>query len=807
MSANLWFNAITNGDLSYVEHNAVQCAGMRNDAGDTALIVAARMNNLPLVKCLMNHESGLINSLGETAFSVAAREGHKSIVQALAPLESHVFLANGNTCLIRAAELGDTDMVQCLIQYSTQWHDRRGASALVYAVAAKQYEAVRLMLRLMPISRETIDGALEVAVGNTDQEMVSILQASRASMGSLGSSTFGLATAIYSPITGSAKAQNEAQFRLSPDPVTRSRNNVDTIPATQLSEGYHRKLLTKHSIKEHKLIPTAAESTHTLPPPTRALVIQANEAREDFLTHSAAIASYHEALNQGSNNTLSASTLGTSEDLKRSGQTSLLATQQTLSNRATENAMDAVIGTRLLVNTLLDKISGAQPVEHVNSLDDYVAREAGKPTLHAAVASQLTEAKSLLAAAETSLRASLNIENQARRKLHEAEELQVTAQANVDAMYESVARSLQNSLAQSTPIIGMKKSPSDERDIRVEPPPEEDYDYDFNEGFQQGPSSNKLSGLYDSHQDKCQERETPCGTVEQVMEQSIRVSELPEVYPEKAARPYPALPRPTTKDWEGADTDELALTDASTDERRDEDRSLADNQAYMQDEVLRLPPDPTSPAPQPDFSGMGASLRSMIASGAFKTEECIMQKGIQSDTPTDHPNYLGNYKYQRQIVNVSTGRFTELMSAVRRNDLIAVRALVPHQAGLADESGVTALMMAAESGFYDCATLLLQWEARHQDRYGETALMKAARSNRARLCELLVSQEAGQRTNDLCPDGDDLTALCLACKVGAVECVRVLLPHEGQLSYGFVSSPAYLSSSADIKSLVTLFSL
>lgn len=91
------------------------------------------------------------------------------------------------------------------------------------------------------------------------------------------------------------------------------------------------------------------------------------------------------------------------------------------------------------------------------------------------------------------------------------------------------------------------------------------------------------------------------------------------------------------------------------------------------------------------------------------------------------------------------------------------------------------------------------------DIYGETALMRAAKNNRPSTCELLLG-EVGLRTTEGHPNKEGLTALCFACMYGSIDCARVLLGREAKLGYRPTTSPEALSSSAEIKHLVQLYS-
>ncbi|KAE8302561.1 Kinase, NEK [Giardia duodenalis] len=163
---------------------------------------------------------------------------------------------------------------------------------------------------------------------------------------------------------------------------------------------------------------------------------------------------------------------------------------------------------------------------------------------------------------------------------------------------------------------------------------------------------------------------------------------------------------------------------------------------------------------------------------------------------------------------------TALMRAVDRNDLMAVKALLPLQGGQREFGSFdiddwiimrngTALMRAAAHGHTRIVEILLEKEGGMRGSYGWTALMIAAWNNKQDCVKLLVKhkRERGALgwTNLICAacigDADAVrsnlqeasmrgsngwTALMLAAANGYSECAKLLLEKEGcmQRSYG-----------------------
>ena len=132
---------------------------------------------------------------------------------------------------------------------------------------------------------------------------------------------------------------------------------------------------------------------------------------------------------------------------------------------------------------------------------------------------------------------------------------------------------------------------------------------------------------------------------------------------------------------------------------------------------------------------------------------------------------------------------TALMRAADRNDVEAVRALIPLQKGRKTTGCIgtnrawifegTALMIAAAYGHTEVVRLLVEHEMGMRDSYGYTALMMAARNSRTGCVKLLLEKEAGIR------DNQGWTALILAARSGYVECIKLLVKREGGMRDAF----------------------
>lgn len=118
---------------------------------------------------------------------------------------------------------------------------------------------------------------------------------------------------------------------------------------------------------------------------------------------------------------------------------------------------------------------------------------------------------------------------------------------------------------------------------------------------------------------------------------------------------------------------------------------------------------------------------------------------------------------------------SELMNAVLTNDIEAVLAFIPEQAGLQNIVGKTALMYAIEEGFVAAANALIPYESRYSDTVGITALMIASRVSNLDIIQKLIAEEAGMRSLG------GRTALMLAARCNQPQSAAMLLDTEGTL--------------------------
>ncbi|EFO60978.1 Kinase, NEK [Giardia lamblia P15] len=255
---------------------------------------------------------------------------------------------------------------------------------------------------------------------------------------------------------------------------------------------------------------------------------------------------------------------------------------------------------------------------------------------------------------------------------------------------------------------------------------------------------------------------------------------------------------------------------ASAGEREAQDTRLKEARAAFaealtraNDEAIALERDPTNSAAKVD------SIRGHYAAAAmlFKEIQEIKAEMGESDEPDEtEESEESNEPEEKHLIEEDDS--TDLMRAVDRNDVEAVKALIPLQGGvkmkgcallggwkvyegtalmraavyghaeivellaekekgLRDSNGWTALVFATAHGHVHCVKLLLEKEGGMQCNSGWTALMSAARYSYTDCLKLLLEREGGIQ------DNEGGTALMWAGQSGHADCVKLLMEKEG----------------------------
>lgn len=156
-----WFVAIASGNESDVREFMKEYVGSRDDTGDTALIIAARMGETEIVRLLSTtQEVGLINKEGCTALIAAAMSNKPETCEILVSLEKHIPLRDGRDALMLAAFMANYEAVSVLVKHMVLVEDDNQMNALDYAVVGGSLNVVKAIVE----SQDSIDDKLEYAI-------------------------------------------------------------------------------------------------------------------------------------------------------------------------------------------------------------------------------------------------------------------------------------------------------------------------------------------------------------------------------------------------------------------------------------------------------------------------------------------------------------------------------------------------------------------------------------------------------------------------------------------------------------------
>ncbi|EFO64533.1 Kinase, NEK [Giardia lamblia P15] len=160
----------------------------------------------------------------------------------------------------------------------------------------------------------------------------------------------------------------------------------------------------------------------------------------------------------------------------------------------------------------------------------------------------------------------------------------------------------------------------------------------------------------------------------------------------------------------------------------------------------------------------------------------MLLPGTNGDSPLIHVLLKYGVEHCREIftndmILASAGLHndngqTATMIAASLGATDIVRLLAPTEAGIQDGSGRTALMYATEVCSLDVMAILLDKEEKLKNINGETALMLAVRSGHSTCIHILAPREASLRNNRY------MTALGLAVELDLPELVAILAPYE-----------------------------
>lgn len=141
-----WFNAVTAGSLDEIKRLVDKCSTLCDPQGETALMIAARENNLELVKFLQDYETSRQNYDGETALMIATKLDNYEVVECLATTESNIKTPGGETALHVAVKNRSMKSIPILIDFLATEKNGDGNNPLDCAAIAGDEEVVDCLL-------------------------------------------------------------------------------------------------------------------------------------------------------------------------------------------------------------------------------------------------------------------------------------------------------------------------------------------------------------------------------------------------------------------------------------------------------------------------------------------------------------------------------------------------------------------------------------------------------------------------------------------------------------------------------------
>lgn len=170
-----WFSAIERRDLEYVENNVVQCQGLRNPHGATALMLAAQRGDIALTSLLLPYEANMEDADGLPASIYAARAGRLEVLDRILRVESNFKLPDSSDVFMYLIDHHQNDILPLVVHHFSVCEDYNGYTHLDHAVIAGNLFAVKCLLEHFEHSDTSLYNALRHAVRAKNVEIVSFI--------------------------------------------------------------------------------------------------------------------------------------------------------------------------------------------------------------------------------------------------------------------------------------------------------------------------------------------------------------------------------------------------------------------------------------------------------------------------------------------------------------------------------------------------------------------------------------------------------------------------------------------------------
>ena len=777
-----WFQAIANKNHSAIRTAIPRFAGSTNGAGDTGLIMAARLNDVELAHLLAKQEATLTNPDNLTALMIAAQSDHPRVVEVLAPLEYSIFLPNGRTALSLAAEAGHDECVMILAKYLSTERDCDSLSALDYAVKSDNLNCIKIMLNTHKFTIDDITHTLRYAHEKDAVDTVKVLEAEAERIANL---CYAQATATQSSVT----------------------------PLEQRSPG--------SMLGSRVGGPRAAQSMNGTSSMRSVGMTESMRSGGRVVTRFSDLATYEKELDMAL----------TKLDKYEVDRTVLKTENTRLFEENTKLKADLK-----LQQDQLDKIRvlvqcDSHDVEHIAATcKNYINALQSEKAKRSREYEELKQDVSILKAKNQAFKVDLN--TLMSTKIEHEKAAQYLKQNIVSK--DEVLNALQD---QNREVIEQAKMLEHKsQDLAIEIAKLSD---------NVARHKNEAIGLRSVIELKDKEIEDVKAQVEEINEvvstyrqRALAVEDekneiLNEVARRKAA--YNALEskKEELENQVVGLADELTKSSVALQALQNGISNLEDpfSIAATGDFINYADDDDTSIARKVLTGDKGAMLRHIaeneIAAYGKANEESIRKAGeyvskSEIEWLTDpamqkikHTILRGDYDTAKQLsdkvplefsnLRNETGPKTYLMSAAEHGEVLKVWFYRPYQARKQDHHGKTALMYAAENGYSECVRLLIDSEAGMTLENGWTALMSAVLNNHTECVKILETKEGGLSTNELHEEGAGFTALMLAAKLGHIECAHFLLNKEAPIKHSTGRRAIFYAKSAEVKNLLSLF--
>lgn len=176
-----WFNAINGRDYEAVSEMAPRHAKSQDSYGETGLMIAAREGDLRLAEALHSIENSMRNNEGETALLVATKLNRADVVKLLAPSEGRHKLPNGSPAIHVAIDNDAKKSLEVLLPYQEGEVNAQGYTPLAYACFLGKVDFIDMILLKGKLKKkDLLDSAISAAEAGGHPDIATYLRTYKA---------------------------------------------------------------------------------------------------------------------------------------------------------------------------------------------------------------------------------------------------------------------------------------------------------------------------------------------------------------------------------------------------------------------------------------------------------------------------------------------------------------------------------------------------------------------------------------------------------------------------------------------------